>query len=109
MDTRKIDKSAKAKKKVEALKGFYIHLTLYFLINTMLLVVKIIGTPYYGENFMGPIWHFSTFATWLIWGLGLAFHASKVFGWNPFFNKEWEKRQINKYMEKNKKESEKYK
>ena len=75
----------------------------------MLLIVKIIGTAYYGDTFMGPLWHFSTFATWLFWGLGLAFHASKVFGFNPFFNKEWEKRQIDKYIEKDKKESEKYK
>ncbi len=109
METRKIDKSAKAKKKVEALKGFYMHLTIYLFINTMLTVVKIIGTSYYGENFMGPIWHFSTFMTWLFWGIGLAFHAIKVFGLNPFFNKEWEKRQIDKYIEKDQKESEKYK
>jgi hypothetical protein len=37
------------------------------------------------------------------------FHGLKVFSYNPFFNKEWEERQIRKYMEREKREAEKYK
>ncbi len=108
MDATKTDKSTKAKNRVKELKGFYTHLMVYIMINTMLTVVKLIGTYYYGETFMGPLWHFSTFATWLFWGIGLGFHAIKVFRMNPFFNKDWEERQIQKYMEEDRKEVEKY-
>lgn len=109
METRGINKNAKAKKKVEALKGFYTHLMIYVVINSMLLAVKIVGNYYYGDYFMGPLWHFSTFASWLFWGMGLSFHAIKVFKGNPFFNKDWEDRQIQKYMEEDRSEVEKFK
>lgn len=109
METERINKNIRAKKKVEALKGFYMHLMIYLLINSLLLIIKIIGNSYYGDYFMGPLWHFSTFATWLFWGIGLSFHAIKVFKGNPFFNKDWENRQIQKYMEIDQNEVEKYK
>ena len=98
METNGIDKNvAKAKKKVEELKGFYIHLTIFIVINLLLIAVKLIGHHYYGD------------ATPIFWGIGLAFHAIKVFNGNPFFSKEWESRQIRKYMEEDQKEAEKYK
>ena len=62
-----------------------------------------------GESLGEAIWDFGTFAVWLFWGIGLLFHAIKIFSLNPFFNKDWEQRQIRKYMEKEKKEIEKYK
>lgn len=102
------DKRDRAKKRVEQIKGFYTHVVFYFVINTLLVVVKIVGNSHYGETFMGPLWHFSTYATWLFWGLGLTFHAIMVFKVKPFFNKEWEERQIQKYMEEDEKESKKF-
>jgi hypothetical protein len=42
------------------------------------------------------------------WGIGLAFHAAKVFGFNPLFGKNWEERQIQKFIEKDKREMDKY-
>jgi hypothetical protein len=33
------------------------------------------------------------------WGIGLVFHAIKVFGLSPFFGKNWEERKIKEYME----------
>lgn len=109
METSKLDKNTKAKKRVQELKGFYTHLMVYIMINTMITLVKIVGTSYYGENFMGPIWHFSTFSTWFFWGLGLAFHGVKVFALPSFFNREWEERQIQKYMDEDRKTANKYK
>lgn len=88
----------KAKKKVEKLKGFYTHLIVYLVINTSLLLIKIIGHYYYGDYFMGSLWHFSTFASWLFWGVGLLFHALKVFQKNSLFSADWEERQIQKYL-----------
>lgn len=101
-----LEKQERAKKRVEQLKGFFIHATVYVIINTTLTVVKIVGTIYYGDYFMGPLWHFSTFLSWFFWGIGLSFHAIKVFKLNPFFNKDWEKRQIQKYMQEDLEEEE---
>ena len=108
MEKERTNKNIKAKKKVEALKGFYTHLMIYLVINTSLLIIKIIGNFYYGDYFMGPLWHFSTFATWLFWGIGLSFHALKVFKKNPFFNRNWEERQIQKYIDEDRNEVKKY-
>jgi hypothetical protein len=36
------------------------------------------------------------------WGIGLLFHAMRVFNWFPFLNKEWEERKIKQFMEEDK-------
>lgn len=107
-DKNKNSKLRRARRKVAELKGFYTHLMVYLAINTMIMLIKIVGTAYYGETFMGPIWHFSTYGTWLFWGIGLAFHALKVFSPIPTLGKDWEKRRIQRYIEKEEKEMEKY-
>lgn len=98
----------RAKHRVAALKGFYAHFTIYLVINTTLVVLKLVGNSYYGETFMGPFWHFSTFAVWIFWGIGLFFHGMKVFCSSSIFTKKWEGRQIQKYIERDKEEVEKY-
>lgn len=103
------DKRQRAQQRVKQIKGFFTHATVYVIINTMLIVVKLVGTTYNGENFMGPIRHFSTLAPPLFWGIGLALHGIKVFRLNPLLNADWEKRQIQKYMKEDQNESEKFK
>jgi len=34
------------------------------------------------------------------WGIGIISHAIGTFSLNPFFGKDWEKRKIKEYMEK---------
>ncbi len=101
-------KMRRARKRVQELKGFYRHLMVYLTINTVIIIVKIAGNSNYGDTFMGPFWHFSTFATPLFWGIGLGFHAMKVFSPNWVFGHKWEERQIQKYIEQEKKEAEKF-
>lgn len=101
-------KQKRAKKKVEELKGFYIHFTVYILVNIMISMVIIVSQVYDGESILDAILNFGTFSTWLFWGIGVFFHAAKVFQFNPFFNKDWEQRQIQKYMEQDRQEAEKY-
>ena len=108
MDKGEENKLERAKKHVVELKGFYIHLVVYLAVNVFITTVKIIRNLSNGESFLEAFWDFGSFAVWLFWGIGLLFHGLKVFSYNPFFNKEWEERQISKYMEKEKKESEKY-
>lgn len=95
------DKYNRAKKQVEEIKGFYIHLVVYIVINTFILI----NIYLHSDNF----WKWPHFITLAGWGIGLLFHASKTFGFNVLFGKDWEERQIQKYIEKDKKEMDKFK
>ena len=81
----------RAKKKVEKIQGFYWHLAVYVVVNIFLLITI-------SRNSNLPFWNFATFSTALFWGIGLGFHFLGVFGSNFLFGKNWEKRQIEKYM-----------
>ena len=109
MDNKTVDKKERAKKRVEELKGFYIHFMVYILVNIMISLVILVSEMHNGESFFEALWDFSIISTWLFWGIGLFFHGIKVLSYNPFFNKEWEERQIQKYIEDDKRKSEKYK
>ena len=102
------DKKKRAKKRVEELKGFYIHFTIYILVNTFISTMKIVRNLGEGESFSQAFFDFGTFAVWFFWGIGVFFHGLKVFSYNPFFGKDWEKKQIQKFMDKDKNDAEKY-
>ncbi|HET8737786.1 MAG TPA: 2TM domain-containing protein [Pricia sp.] len=108
METNRTDKRIRAKKKVEELKGFYIHLLIYVLVNLIIIVASVTARLNNGEGFVEALFNFGTFVTAIFWGIGLAFHASKTFGYNPFFGKDWEDRQIKKYMEEDRRDAEKF-
>ncbi|WP_258364895.1 2TM domain-containing protein [Arenibacter sp. ARW7G5Y1] len=108
MDFDRENKLERAKKQVAELKGFYVHLVVYLAVNVFITTAKIIGDKNNGDTMLEAFWDFGTFAVWLFWGVGLLFHGLNVFSYNPFFNKEWEERQIQRYMEKEKQESKKY-
>lgn len=109
METHRRDKMKRAKERVEELKGFYIHLMVYVLVNLFIAGISIYARMNGGESFIDALFSFGTFATPLFWGIGLVAHASKVFGFNLMFGKNWEDRQIQKYMDEDKRDSEKYK
>jgi len=104
METNSSEKLKRAKRRIKELKGFYTHLTIYILINGFIFVNILISNHYNG----GEIWKWENFVTLFFWGIGLAFHAVKVFGFNPLFIKNWEERQIQKYMERERREAEKF-
>lgn len=108
MEANKRDKKLRARKKVNELKGFYTHLTVYVLVNIFIMSVNIVIRMNQGESFVDSFFNFGNFITPFFWGLGLAFHAAKVFSFNPIFNKEWEERQIQKFMDEDREEVEKY-
>jgi len=84
----------KARKKVKSIGGFYKHLTVYVIVNLVLLVMK------YFEGDTGEVFiRFETFSTALFWGIGLGFHALSVFGPGLFLGGGWEERKIREYME----------
>mgnify|MGYP001790960368 FL=1 len=94
------DKMKRAKKRVDQLKGFYIHLTVYIVVNTFILINIMLHT----ENF----WQWGHFVTLFFWGIGILFHAANTFNYNPLFPKSWEERQIQKYMDKDREEAKKF-
>tara|TARA_R110001592_G_scaffold347126_1_gene640184 strand:- start:255 stop:575 length:321 start_codon:yes stop_codon:yes gene_type:complete len=91
-------KFLKAKNKVEKLKRFYTHLGVYFIINTIITVVKVMSNMNMGETFYQAFYDFSTLATWLVWGIAIALHAFSVFGLPLILGEDWEERKIEKYM-----------
>jgi hypothetical protein len=103
-----LNKKQRAKKRIEELKGFYIHFMVYVFINIMITVVVTVSLMHNGYSFWEAIGNFGSFSTWLFWGIGIFFHGLKVFSYSPFFNKEWEERQIQKYLDEDQRESEKY-
>lgn len=98
------EKYKRARKRIDEIKGFYVHFSVYLIINTAILVLLFITTRDKGEDF----WKTGHFFTLFFWGIGLLFHAIHTFKLNPFFGEKWEKRQIRKYLEKDKEESKKY-
>ena len=59
----------RAKKRVEAKLGFYIHLAVYLVVNAALVIIDISASPGYNWS-AWPL---------LGWGIGLFFHGMGVF------------------------------
>jgi hypothetical protein len=81
----------RAKKRMENLKAFYIHLTVYILVNLMLFFINV-------SSDSSKLWFLYPLGGW---GIGIVIHGLTTF---PFgiFGKEWEERKIKEYMEKDK-------
>ena len=82
-------KYQKAKERVEAIKGFYIHLIVYVVVNLILFSINMIVSP----DSLWFIWPL------MGWGVGLVLHALSVFGFVPRFAADWEERKIREIME----------
>ncbi|WP_027075335.1 2TM domain-containing protein [Maribacter antarcticus] len=107
-EMNKTDKMIRAKKLVQELKGFYIHLLVFIVVNIFISSATVISKVNEGESLGEALFSFGSFTTATFWGIGLAFHAAKVYNFSPFFSKNWEENQIQKYIEKDKQEEEKY-
>ncbi len=85
------EKYARARAKVQELKGFYTHLVTYILVNLGLFVVNLATSP---QN-----WWF--YYVTIFWGIGLAVHAIILFRTDAFLGADWEKKKIKEYVERN--------
>ncbi|KPJ60275.1 MAG: histidine kinase [Latescibacteria bacterium DG_63] len=79
-----------ARKRVEEIKGFYVHLLVYVLVNLGLFLVNILRSP-------ETIWFYWPL---LGWGFGVVAHGISVFGLRGVLGPEWEKRKIREIMSK---------
>ena len=84
------DRYFRAQKRVEEIKKFYEHLTVYVLVNPIVIVVNLMTSP----GYLYFIWSL------LGWGMAVILHGLKVFNSAPFFDKDWENKKISVFMEK---------
>lgn len=79
-----------AQKRVKKIRKFYEHLTVYVLVNPIVIVVNYMTSP-------GYLWYI-----WSLmgWGIAIILHGLQVFSYPPFFNKKWEERKIREILEK---------
>ena len=96
----KEQKYIRAKKKVKSIKGFYIHLMVYLIVNGFIILSQSLSGGGW-EVF----WEWQSYSTAIFWGIGLAFHAFGVFGMNILLGKEWEDRKIKELMDKDKRDT----
>lgn len=82
---------AQARKRVQALKGFYTHATVFVLVNVVLIVIDVATGN--GWWFYWPL---------LGWGIGLAVHGVNVFGIAGRFGSDWEERKVQEIVERDK-------
>jgi len=98
---QKEDRYLRAKKKVEAIKGFYWHLVVYLAVNGFITAFKVIRNMREGEAFVDAIWDIGMFFVWIPWGVGLLIHGLVVFDAFSFvLGKNWEERKLKELMEK---------
>lgn len=111
MESYPSEKFARAKKRVDRIKDFYKHLSVYIVANILLFIFKgyalnyIISQGIHDQGFLD--WFtLNIILTPFLWGLGLIIHGVLAFRPVPFslrnlkpkFLKDWEERQIQKYM-----------
>ncbi|MBT8243777.1 MAG: 2TM domain-containing protein [Winogradskyella sp.] len=100
-DFRKEDAYIRAKKRVEAMVGFYWHLAVYIVVNLFLILLIGLNS---NSGFSG----FGPYATAFFWGIGLLFHFIGVFGFSFVLGKNWEQKKIEEFMEKERQEQNKF-
>lgn len=100
MDTKQIDQQRfeLAKQRVKKIKGFYIHLLIYIVVN-LLIVFKNIENLESGESYFQ--WH--NFITFTLWGIIIIINALTVFLPNFILGSNWEVRKIKEIIEKDEK------
>jgi hypothetical protein len=79
-----------AKKRVEEIKGFYMHLGIYLVFSLAMLAINEIATP-------DQTWYYWPI---LIWGAAVAVHAFVVVTENRLLGPEWEDRKVRKLLRK---------
>ena len=89
------DSYIRARKHVEELKEFYYNLLSYVVVIPFLVFINLKTSPHY-HWFWWPM---------LGWGIGLSFHAYKVFINDGLFGRDWERKKIEKYMQEEKEDN----
>lgn len=87
-----------AHKRVKKIKGFYVHLIVYILVNAFFVFGDFYSDYHKDINF----WSWVNFNRIGFWGIGLVAHGISVFGKDWFLGTNWEERKIQELMDKEK-------
>jgi hypothetical protein len=79
-----------AKARVEEIKGFYIHLGVYLIVNLGLFTINMITNP-------DALWFYWPL---LGWGIGLVIHLFSLVMEGGLFGPRWESKKIQELMQK---------
>jgi hypothetical protein len=82
--------------RVQAIKGFYVHATVFVLVNIGLFVINALT-----GGLAGGVWWF--YWPLIGWGIGLGAHALGVFGFGSGggpLGRDWEERKTREMMDK---------
>ncbi len=82
----------RAKERVKKMKGFYVHATVYVLVNLFIIAGNV-----QSGNALSDI---NIYWTAMLWGAGLLAHAVSVFVPNFFLGRNWEERKTRELMDK---------
>ncbi|MBC3759419.1 2TM domain-containing protein [Hyunsoonleella sp. SJ7] len=82
------DRFTRARLRVKELKGLYCNIFAYCLVIPFLAFIN-----------YKTFWEIKWFLFSAIgWGIGIAFHAYRVYARNPIFGHKWEQRKIEQFM-----------
>jgi hypothetical protein len=91
----------KAQKRLKEIKGFYMNLFWYLIVNVIWVLVIInlnAEDSFLQYGFLGK--GYGLIANVLFWGIGLFIHWFVVFGRHLTFSKRWEERKIKELIDK---------
>ncbi len=106
MDQEKIrfEKYMQARKRIDAIKNYYAHLIIYVFAAIALVSLKgMILDFFFSKGLTEP--GFNKWLSWniimipVLWGLILLIYGLYLFLFKPGFFKNWEQRQLRKYLE----------
>ena len=91
MDQEEQQRYERARARVKAIKGFYIHATIFVVVNIALFAINVL---------VGGVWWF--YWSLLGWGIGLGVHALAVFGFGGGgpWGRDWEERKTREMIDK---------
>lgn len=91
-------KYMKAKKRIDEMRKFYKHLTVYLIVNLFISFFKINNYMDDGDTLLEALSTFDTYIVWMVWGFFLILQWVRTFNKNMFLGSDWEERKLRQYM-----------
>ncbi len=105
MENRTMAAYKRAETRVKRIKGFYRHLAVYLVVNSMIVILGFGGLNAISGSSTELDSDFTVWIVWnivgtpLLWGIGLVIHWFCVFGPGWRFVRNWEKRQLQRFLQ----------